>query len=69
MAAVVANGRVNSGEGNIHMKMKQECNGSGEKLLNGKMANHKNGYVKSTHLSHSDTVSRFSIIFITFPKS
>ncbi|CAD0199623.1 unnamed protein product [Chrysodeixis includens] len=53
MAAVVANGRVNASKSNIQMK--QEYNGSEEKLLNGKKANHKNGYVKSTLLSNSDT--------------
>lgn len=67
MAAVVVNGCVDASEINSQ-KQQQECNGKEGKLLNGKVNNDRNGYVKSTHLGNGDAVSRLSFIFITFLK-
>ncbi|XP_075974425.1 serine palmitoyltransferase long chain base subunit [Anticarsia gemmatalis] len=51
MAAAVVNGCVDTSVINSK-KIPQECNGKEEKLLNGKVNSHKNGYVNSTYLSN-----------------
>lgn len=49
MAAAVSNGCVESNLLSLKRK-RQDCNGKAEKTLNGKLNNHKNGYIPSTHL-------------------
>lgn len=58
MAAAVANGRVEMSEKINTLKLR-ECSEKEEKIYNGKLENHNNGYKKSAHLTNGVTVSRF----------
>lgn len=47
----------------IHSQNVQGSNGKQVNVMNGKLKQQNNGYVKSTHLSNGVTVSRRSFIF------
>lgn len=55
MAAAVVNGCVDSDYNSLESVKK--CVGKEEKLQNGKVNNHKNGFVKSTHVANGLSVS------------
>ncbi|CAB3250870.1 unnamed protein product [Arctia plantaginis] len=56
MAAAVVNGCVDTSV--VNSINKEECNGKEKKLLNGKIINHKNGYLNSKNTSNGVNKSR-----------